>query len=83
VQVSFREHLITAPPFLLIALIAGVPRILILTPEIHGVAERGLDALRNAMVELALLTGMSLALVLCLALPRTRPAGPAPGVERE
>jgi hypothetical protein len=83
VQVSFREHLITAPPFLLIALIAGVRRILILTAEIHSVAEQGPDAFRNAMIELALLTAMSLALVLCLALLRTRPSEPAPGVERK
>ena len=83
VQVSFREHLITAPPFLLIALIAGVRRILILTAEIHGVAEKGPDAFRNAMIELALLTAMSLALVLCLALLRTRPGDPGPVAERK
>ena len=82
VQVSFREHLITAPPFLLIALIAGVRRILILTAEIHGVAEKGPEAFRNAMIELALLTAMSLALVACLALLRTRPAAAARMVEQ-
>src|SRR5262249_41903628 len=31
VQVSFREHVLTAPPFLLVALIAAVRRIVVLT----------------------------------------------------
>ncbi|MCI0548843.1 MAG: phosphate-starvation-inducible PsiE family protein, partial [Candidatus Rokubacteria bacterium] len=33
VQVSFREHVLTAPPFLLVALIAVVRRIVVLTAE--------------------------------------------------
>jgi len=34
VHVSFREHVLTAPPFLLVALIAAVRRILVLTPRL-------------------------------------------------
>ncbi len=83
VQVSFREHLITAPPFLLVALIAGVRRILILTAEIHDVGSKGADAFRNAMIELAILTLMSLVFVICLALLRTRAGPTEPVAERK
>jgi hypothetical protein len=39
VHVSFREHVLTAPPFLLVALIAAVRRILVLTAEARTAAE--------------------------------------------
>jgi len=39
VHVSFREHVLTAPPFLLVALIAAVRRILVLTAEAKTVME--------------------------------------------
>jgi len=79
VQVSFREHVLTAPPFLLVALIAAVRRIVVLTAESHKVLERGEPAFRAAMVELALLIVLSVGLVICLYLLRARPspgAGP-------
>jgi phosphate-starvation-inducible protein E len=81
VQVSFREHLLTAPPFLLVALIAGIRRILILTAEIHDVAAQGSDKFRNAMIELSILTAMSLVLVVCLSVLRNRPAPAEPAAE--
>ena len=75
VQVSFREHVLTAPPFLLVALIATVRRIVVLTAETHKVLEKGEAVFRAAMIELALLTLLSVGLVVCLYLLRAR-AGP-------
>jgi uncharacterized membrane protein (DUF373 family) len=83
VQVSFREHLLTAPPFLLVALIAVVRRIVVLTAEAHKVIEKGDAAFRAAMIELALLTVLSVGLVVCLYLLRARTApGSEPVAER-
>ena len=84
VQVSFREHVLTAPPFLLVALIAAVRRIVVLTAESHKVVEKGETAFRAAMVELALLTFLSVGLVVCLYLlrARTRPGTSEPAAER-
>jgi uncharacterized membrane protein (DUF373 family) len=81
VHVSFREHVLTAPPFLLVALIATVRRILVLTAEAKTVMEARPDAFRETMVELGLLTLMALSLV-CLYLLRTRDAGVPAGAER-
>jgi uncharacterized membrane protein (DUF373 family) len=63
-QVSFREHTLVAEPFLIVALIAAIRRVLILTAEFAKPAEA---AFQNAMVELGLLTALILALVSCLA----------------
>src|SRR5262245_8949660 len=82
VHVSFREHLLTAPPFLLVALIAAVRRILVLTAESKTVAEIRPEAFRETMLELALLTGMALSLVICLYLLRTRETAATAGAER-
>ena len=79
VQVSFREHVLTAPPFLLVALIAAVRRIVVLTAETHKVVEKGEAAFRAAMIELALLTFLSVGLVVCLYLLRARTG---PGVSQ-
>jgi hypothetical protein len=76
VQVSFREHVLVPEPFLLVALIAGVRRILVLTAEFSKVAEKGDLAFRNAMIELGILTAMTVALVACLAVLKRRPAMP-------
>jgi hypothetical protein len=84
VQVSFREHVLTAPPFLLVALIAAVRRIVVLTAEAHQASEKGEAAFRAAMIELALLTVLSVGLVVCLYLVRARPVPGAaqPSAER-
>jgi uncharacterized membrane protein (DUF373 family) len=63
VQVSFREHGLVAEPFIVVALIAVIRRILILTAEIPKLPEAGETLFRHAIIELALLTAMVLILV--------------------
>jgi uncharacterized membrane protein (DUF373 family) len=63
VQVSFREHSLTAEPFIVVALIAVIRRILILTAEIPRLPEAVETTFRHAMLELGLLTAMVLVLV--------------------
>jgi uncharacterized membrane protein (DUF373 family) len=63
VQVSFREHGLIAEPFLVVALIAAIRRILIITAEISKLPEAGEMIFRHAVIELALLTAMILVLV--------------------
>ena len=72
VHVSFREHVLTAPPFLLVALIAAVRRILVLTAEAKTVMEARPQAFFEVVIELALLTVMALSLVFCLHLAERR-----------
>jgi phosphate starvation-inducible membrane PsiE len=74
VQVSLREHTLVPEPFLVVALIAGVRRVLIITAEFAEPLDRGPEAFRNAMIELALLTAMIVALVASLMLLRRRAA---------
>lgn len=82
VHVSFREHVLTAPPFLLVALIATVRRILVLTAEAKTTLEHRPELFRETALELALLTGMALSLVLCLYLLRARDVGAPATAER-
>ena len=72
VQLSFREHVLIPEPFVLVALIASVRRILVLAPELPKVAEKGDVQFQNAMIELSVLTVMTLSLVFCLVLLRKR-----------
>jgi len=72
VQLSFREHVLIPEPFVLVALIASVRRILVLAPELPKVVEKGDVQFQNAMIELAVLTVMTLSLVICLVLLRKR-----------
>ena len=58
VQVSFREHGLLAEPFLVVALIAAVRRILILTAEVSKLPEAGGAVFRQTVTELGLLTVM-------------------------
>ena len=75
VQVSFREHILSPEPFLVVGLIAAVRRILIITAEFSKPAEVLEAAFRNAMMELGLLTVLILSLVLSLYfLKRQSPA---------
>ncbi|WP_242354984.1 MULTISPECIES: phosphate-starvation-inducible PsiE family protein [Anaeromyxobacter] len=73
VQVSFREHTLVPEPFLLVALIAAVRRILVITAE-FGAQTRPDDKLfRQVMSELGLLTVLIVVLVAALAILRKRP----------
>jgi uncharacterized membrane protein (DUF373 family) len=75
VQVSFREHTLSPEPFLVVALIAAVRRVLIITAEFSKPEEVLEAAFRNAMMELGLLTVLILSLVFSLHfLKRQSPA---------
>lgn len=72
VQVSFREHVLVPEPFVLVALIAAVRRILVITAEFGTLMEQGETVFRYAMIELGLLTVMTGVLVACLVGLRKR-----------
>ena len=72
VQVSFREHVLVPEPFVLVAMIAAVRRILVLTAEFGKLMEQGEAVFRYAMIELGLLTAMTGVLVACLVGLRKR-----------
>ena len=73
VQVSFRQHVLVPEPFVLVALIAAVRRILVITAEFGSLmGQRGEGAVRYAMIELGLLTVMAGVLVGCLVGLRKR-----------
>jgi uncharacterized membrane protein (DUF373 family) len=63
VQVSFREHVLVPEPFLLVALIAAVRRILVLTAEFSAQEQQSDTAFMHVMGELALLTLLIVVLV--------------------
>jgi uncharacterized membrane protein (DUF373 family) len=63
VQVSFREHGLVAEPFLVVALIAVIRRVLVLTAEVPKLPEAADAVFRRAMLELALLSVMIVVLV--------------------
>lgn len=63
VQVSFREHALVPEPFLLVALIAAVRRILVITAEFSAQDRPSDDAFRQVMWELGLLTVLIVVLV--------------------
>jgi uncharacterized membrane protein (DUF373 family) len=80
VQVSFREHVLTPEPFLVVGLIAAIRRILVITAEFSSPSEMLEAAFRNAMFELGLLTALIFSLVFSLYfLKKNRP----PSVERQ
>jgi len=80
VQVSFREHALVPEPFLIVGLIAATRRILVLTAEFKDLLEKGAEAFRNGMIELALLGFLSVALVVSLVLLRKRSLGEPPAL---
>ena len=80
VQVSFRDHVLTPEPFLIVGLIAATRRILVITAEFSELMEKGDQAFRNAMMELGLLTLLVVAMVASLLMLRQRPGGE--GAER-
>lgn len=63
VQVSFREHALMPAPFLLVALIAAVRRILVVTAEFSAQDRLKDDVFRQVMWELMLLTALIVVLV--------------------
>jgi uncharacterized membrane protein (DUF373 family) len=64
VQVSFREHALVPEPFLLVALIAAVRRILVITAEFSAQQEgAGGEMFQRVMWELGLLTLLIVVLV--------------------
>src|SRR5581483_2110338 len=78
VQVSFREHGLVAEPFLVVALIAVVRRILVLTAEMPKLPQATESVFRHAILELGLLSVLVLVLVGSLVLLQRsrRPAKP-------
>jgi uncharacterized membrane protein (DUF373 family) len=72
VQVSFREHVLVPEPFVLVAMIAAVRRILVLTAEFGKLMEQGEAVFRYAMIELGLLAVMTGIMVACLVGLRKR-----------
>jgi uncharacterized membrane protein (DUF373 family) len=73
VQVSFREHALVAEPFLVVALIAIVRKILVLTAQISRAATPANADFRQSIEELALLAVMVLILVGSLVLLHRHP----------
>jgi uncharacterized membrane protein (DUF373 family) len=63
VQVSFREHGLLAEPFLVVALIAVIRRILVLTAELPKLPQADNIVFAHAVIELAMLTIMVFVLV--------------------
>ena len=76
VQVSFREHALVPEPFLVVGLIAAIRRVLVITAEFADVKDAASGAFHATMVELGLLTVLSLVLVVSLVLLRRRPTMP-------
>jgi len=72
VQVSFREHRLVPEPFLLVALIASVRRIIVLTAELGELARKGGEAFRAGMIETALVAAVVVALAAALVVLRKR-----------
>jgi len=75
VQVSFREHALIPEPFLLVGLIAAIRRVLVSTAEIANVKDKPDMEFQHLIVELAVLTFLTVALVICLVLLRKRGMG--------
>jgi uncharacterized membrane protein (DUF373 family) len=70
VRVSVREHVLNAEPFLIVALIAGVRRILVITAEAWHLGEADPAEFNRAMTELGLITILTVALVVAVILLR-------------
>jgi uncharacterized membrane protein (DUF373 family) len=70
VRVSLREHTLVPEPFLIVGLIAGVRRVLVITAEAWHLGETDPSQFERAMIELALLTCMTLAIVVSIILLR-------------
>jgi len=71
VQVSFREHALLPEPFLVVGLIAATRRILVVTAEFSVTGKDSTsEHFRDGMLEISLLTLMTVALVASLLMLR-------------
>jgi uncharacterized membrane protein (DUF373 family) len=70
VRLSLREHELVVEPFVAVALIAAVRRILVLTAEEHRLIDGDPAAFQRLLLELGVLTGLIMALVFALVLLR-------------
>lgn len=73
VQVSFREHTVAPEPFILVGVIAVIRRILVLTAEFGHVPAASSDVFRQSMIELGVLTILTLVLSVSLVMLRRQP----------
>ena len=80
VQVSFREHTLSAEPFLLVGLIAAIRRVLVLTAEFAQVQGLSDEVFRRFIIELVVLTILIITLVVALVLLKKQ--GVAPVAQR-
>ena len=78
VRLSLREHELAVEPFVAVALIAAVRRILVLTAEEHRLIDGDPAAFQRLLLELGVLTGLILALVVALVVLR-RARAQSPG----
>ncbi|ACL67363.1 conserved hypothetical protein [Anaeromyxobacter dehalogenans 2CP-1] len=78
VKVSFRDHLLVPEPFLLVALIAAIRRILVITAEFGAQSPTSDEKFRHVMSELGLLTVLILVLVGSVVILRRRDSAEAP-----
>ena len=74
VQVSFRKHALAAQPFLVVALIATIRKILVLTAQMSEMPNVSEIPFQHSMAELGLLSVMMLVLVGSLILLQRHPA---------
>jgi uncharacterized membrane protein (DUF373 family) len=81
VQVSFREHTLAPEPFVLVALIAAVRRVLVITAE-FGAQPPDDKVVQQVMWELALLTVLIVVLVGSFVVLRKRTGAPEVDVRR-
>lgn len=66
VGISLREHQLKPEPFLVVALIASIRRMLIITAELGGPTQDNAEVFRLAMQELTILTALVFVLVVAL-----------------
>jgi hypothetical protein len=83
VRVSLRTHTLLPEPFLLVGLIAGIRRVLVITAEAWNMGDIDEAAFDRAMLELGILTGMTLAIVASVILLRRFPSRSDPEPRRE
>ena len=78
IRIAILRHTLVMEPFLIVALIASIRRILILTPEAAEFVTSDQAAFRNTMLELGLLTLLILVLVVSIAVLRRYAPTPEP-----
>jgi uncharacterized membrane protein (DUF373 family) len=81
VGISLNEHRLRPEPFLVVALIASIRRMLIITAELGGPTQDNAPVFRLAMQELMILTALVLVLVGALIAVRRWAPGQSSGAE--